>query len=190
MSELVPEYAADITGSGSSEADARDDEVASPAVIRQLLYKKILASYRFRVAVAHKLGVSESEVATLTALSERPMTPGQIGEELQLTSGGVTSLLQRLARGGRITRSPHPTDRRCIVVTAQPESLESLAALYGALIADMDAYTTALSPGARAVLRGYLLRAVTCSEHRTSELITDYLDELNAPPDDHMHLWA
>lgn len=180
----------DASAAAPGDANPDGDGGASPAVIRSLLYRKIMASYRYRSAVAHKLGISESEVAALTYLAEGPLTPGQIGRQLQLTSGGVTSLLQRLDGGGRIVKSPHPTDRRSIVVTAQPATLEPLAALYAALVADTDTYTAGLSPGARDVLRGYLLRVVTSSERRTHEMIADYLDEAIAPPDDYTHLWA
>ncbi|HRN29958.1 MAG TPA: MarR family transcriptional regulator [Terrimesophilobacter sp.] len=44
-------------------------------------------------------------------------TPGAIAEHLDVSTASVTKLLDRLERGGHITRSPHPTDRRALAIT-------------------------------------------------------------------------
>lgn len=43
-------------------------------------------------------------------------TPGALAEGLMLTSGTMTSLLDRLARAGMIERLPDPNDRRGIII--------------------------------------------------------------------------
>lgn len=44
-------------------------------------------------------------------------TPGLIASHLNISSASTTKLLDRLERGGHITRAPHPTDRRALAIT-------------------------------------------------------------------------
>lgn len=59
------------------------------------------------------------------------LTPSQLADRLDLTSGAVTALVDRLERLGWVRREPHPTDRRSLVIrTATPPSAAALQ-LYG-----------------------------------------------------------
>lgn len=44
-------------------------------------------------------------------------TPGAIAAHLDITAASTTKLLDRLERGGHITRHPHPSDRRALAIT-------------------------------------------------------------------------
>lgn len=49
-------------------------------------------------------------------------TPGAIAEHLEVSTASVTKLLDRLERGGHITREPHPTDRRALAISITPKT--------------------------------------------------------------------
>jgi DNA-binding MarR family transcriptional regulator len=49
-------------------------------------------------------------------------TPGAIAAHLSISTASTTKLLDRLARGGHILRSAHPSDRRALAITITPES--------------------------------------------------------------------
>ncbi len=49
-------------------------------------------------------------------------TPGDIAAHLGITTASTTKLLDRLARAGHITREPHPSDRRALVVRITAET--------------------------------------------------------------------
>lgn len=49
-------------------------------------------------------------------------TPGAIAEHLDVSTASVTKLLDRLERGGHITREPHPSDRRALAISITPET--------------------------------------------------------------------
>lgn len=49
-------------------------------------------------------------------------TPGAIAHQLDITAAATTKLLDRLERGGHITRSPHPTDRRALAIEITAET--------------------------------------------------------------------
>ncbi|WP_207455892.1 MarR family winged helix-turn-helix transcriptional regulator [Desertivibrio insolitus] len=46
-----------------------------------------------------------------------PLTAKQLGQLLDISSAATTSLLDRLSGVGLVTRAPHPTDRRAIMLT-------------------------------------------------------------------------
>src|SRR4051812_37305668 len=135
-----------------------------PVALRVLMHRKVLAAYRHRTAVARRLLMGESEIAALTHLAEGGMTPGELGRRMQLTSGGMTALLHRLHRAGHIARRPHPTDRRSVMVSANPEVLQRIGELVAPLVADADDISSQLSARDRAVVHAYLERIVVSGE--------------------------
>ncbi|MCF6506612.1 MarR family transcriptional regulator [Blastococcus sp. MG754426] len=52
------------------------------------------------------------------------MSPGRLTSALMLTSGGMTSRLDRLERAGLVARRPDPEDRRALLVTLTPAGRE------------------------------------------------------------------
>jgi DNA-binding MarR family transcriptional regulator len=160
------------------------------ASIRVLVHRKVLAAYRQRTAVARRLAISESELGALSHLAEGALTPGELGRRLQLTSGGMTALLHRLHKAGHIARRPHPTDRRSVVVSANPQILERITELVAPLAADVDRLAAELSPDEHEVVHGFLEQLATVSERRADELVTDVEAAEALPAEDAMHLWA
>lgn len=181
-----PMVAACLTGSIA----ARMTDPASPVGIRLLINRKVLAAYRHRTAAARRLEMSESEISALTHLAEGGMTPGELGRRLQLTSGGMTALLHRLDRAGHIIRRPHPTDRRSVIVSANPVVLANIGELYAPLVADADEITSRLSKRERESISRYLQTVVASSERRAEELVADAEAAEVEPDDDALHLWA
>ncbi|WP_116968932.1 MarR family transcriptional regulator [Blastomonas sp. UPD001] len=79
---------------------------------------------------AKALAVSRNDLRCLHLLENGPVSPTQIGKALDLTSGSVTVLLDRLERKDFVRRRPSPHDRRALLVEATPRVWQSLAALY------------------------------------------------------------
>lgn len=50
-------------------------------------------------------------------------TPTDLAQQMFLTTGAMTRRLDRLENGGYLTRTPHGTDRRSIVVRLTPEGV-------------------------------------------------------------------
>ena len=79
-------------------------------------------------------GLSATEKLVITHLwaCERS-TMGEIATRVGLTSGGATSLVNRLERDGYLTRADDPVDRRRSIVTLTTKGWESRAVLDAAL---------------------------------------------------------
>jgi DNA-binding MarR family transcriptional regulator len=167
--------------------------MASPAentapAIRGLLNRKTLASYRQRAVTARRLGVTESELVVLIYLAQSSLTPGQLGERLHMTSGGVTAVLHRLERGGHVRRRPHVEDNRSVILSATPETVSTLADLLAPMIDDIDAVARRLTPGERDVITSYLREVAEVSERRVEELARGEPEPVHEP--DFTHAWA
>jgi hypothetical protein len=51
-------------------------------------------------------------------LAELDAAASRLADRIGLTTGSVTSMLDRLEKTGCVTRSPHPSDRRKVIVRA------------------------------------------------------------------------
>ena len=62
----------------------------------------------------------------LDRMPGREMRIGQLGDELVITSGGITRLIDRMANAGLVAREQSATDGRSIFVVLTPEGLRVL----------------------------------------------------------------
>jgi DNA-binding MarR family transcriptional regulator len=76
-----------------------------------------------RVVAEHDLTLPEWHVLGRLRLwrGDHRSSPGELAEELEISSGAMTSRLDTLERQGYIRRLPDPDDRRGIVVELTPE---------------------------------------------------------------------
>ena len=58
------------------------------------------------------------------------MTAGEIGKRLGLTSGSVTTLIDRLEQQELVKRQPHAKDRRKVIITVNQERLAAETNVY------------------------------------------------------------
>jgi DNA-binding MarR family transcriptional regulator len=159
--------------------------------MRRLLYRRDVAVARHRAALARSLGVTDAEMLALVHLTERgELAPSAIAAILDLSSGGVTALVQRLERAGHVTRKPHPSDRRSILIRLSSATAIRLAEASEPLHRGMDAVAAELDDGARAAVTEVFGHLASLSEELEASLRPDTAEE----PDPMTHpvpsLWA
>jgi DNA-binding MarR family transcriptional regulator len=102
---------------------------------------ELLAAYQFMqgqnarmaVAIAADLGLSATDLRVLLVVHRAPdATPKEIAAQLEQTSGSVTAMLDRLERSGHIARTPHPSDRRSLMLNLTPAGRTAAEAVRGA----------------------------------------------------------
>ncbi len=132
------------------------------------------------VAVQHYLGVigrdrygvDASGGAALVALHRHgPMTAKQLAAAINLSPPATSEMVERLYRAGHITRSPHPTDRRKIVVTTTAAT-DELTAHEWTVFAQLLRTTVA---GHDTLTREHIITTLTAATH-TLEHATDQPD--------------
>lgn len=79
---------------------------------------------------ARLLQVSRNDLRCLNLLENGPVTPKSLASSLNLTSGSVTSLLDRLERKNFVRRIAHPQDRRALLVELQPKAFAEIGGIY------------------------------------------------------------
>jgi DNA-binding MarR family transcriptional regulator len=71
---------------------------------------------------ASDLGLSETQLAALTALEvHHAMTPGELAGHEKVQPPSMTRVLAVLEEQRLVLRSPHPTDRRQVILTVTEE---------------------------------------------------------------------
>ncbi len=80
--------------------------------------------YTLNTLVALETGLTMSELAASEHLRlDGPLSPKEISKRIHLSTGATTGMLDRLEQRGFIKRTPHPTDRRSVLVHyLEPES--------------------------------------------------------------------
>lgn len=84
----------------------------------------------FQQQIATRVDLNVTDLKALSILQRSPALPHQLVDELQLTSGAVTNLVDRLEKRGLVVRTPDSSDRRKVIVSLRSENIEPLAALY------------------------------------------------------------
>jgi DNA-binding MarR family transcriptional regulator len=102
--------------------------------------------------MARDLGLTVSEMAACDHLHmDGPLTPGELGVRLGLTSGAVTALVDRLTERGFVERRRNPADRRSVQVYYLPQPPRKVGRL-NAVMESAAREMSALEPGEAAAL--------------------------------------
>ena len=88
------------------------------------VYATQTAVFQQQAAASLGLGVTDMKALSIL-LREGPQTAGALMSRLNLTSGAVTGLVDRLRRKGVARRETDPADRRRVIVSADAEALAS-----------------------------------------------------------------
>jgi len=98
----------------------------SAAAIR---FVNALEHNRELIALDH--GVSASELRTLFHIGEvASLTPKELAEHLEMTTGAVTAISRRLVGLGLIHRIDNPTDRRSLYLQLSPQGHELMGVIH------------------------------------------------------------
>jgi DNA-binding MarR family transcriptional regulator len=102
---------------------------------------------RIRYLFASDMGVSPAEFNLLMQLGERnELTPKVLATELNLTTGAMTAMLDRLESAGLVERRPNPTDRRSLFIHLSKKGHSERERVYARYF---DAITRAVSESDR-----------------------------------------
>ena len=83
-------------------------------------------------AAADFLGINRTDYRALDVLDQKGrLTAGELAREMHLTTGAVTSVLDRLERAGYARRLRDPADRRRVLVEISPEVTRAGEQIYG-----------------------------------------------------------
>ncbi|GGL95633.1 MarR family transcriptional regulator [Micromonospora yangpuensis] len=125
-------------------------------------------------AFANLHGLNATDLQALLAvmdaeLADDPITPGRLGEHLNLSSGSVTALVDRLERGGHVRRDRDTADRRKVFLRYADRGAALAMDFFRPLGRRTDQVMDAFSDAELEVVHRFLAAMVTSmAEHRDS----------------------
>lgn len=101
-------------------------KLATECVMNLIRTEGLVSAALAPVLRRHGLSVGSFNVLMILAAADGPLCPSDIGENLLVTRGTVTGLLDSLEKKGLVERKPHPEDRRMIRVLATKKGRDLL----------------------------------------------------------------
>ena len=103
---------------------------------------------KFRIGLANELGLSYPELNALIHIGDaNDLTPKQVSKLLDITTGSVTAMSDRLEAAGFLIRRPNPSDRRSLLLHLTPAGDHAMRWVYEQFdkaVADVVGSSTAL----------------------------------------------
>jgi DNA-binding MarR family transcriptional regulator len=99
-----------------------------------------------------------------------PLTPSAIARRAGLHPATMTGILDRLERGGWVSRERDPSDRRAVLVRARRERGAELFALYSGMSNAMDGLLAGYDEGQLDLLADFLRRTTDAGRAATDDL--------------------
>lgn len=95
------------------------------------------ALFHQKAAEYYGLGITEMKTVSIL-MQEGDVTAGQLAERLNVTSGAVTNLLDRLQKIDVIQRKADPHDRRKVIITLNQKAFQASENIYESMGATFD----------------------------------------------------
>jgi len=131
---------------------------------------------RLDQAAADRYGLNRTDMRALDITGRAgPLAPTELARLLGFTTGGVTTVLDRLERAGYIRRQPDPADRRRQVVQVTEATADRDREVFGDLIRQTSDMLATYTDDQLAVIRDFL--------DRTRQLTAAYADTLGSHSD-------
>jgi DNA-binding MarR family transcriptional regulator len=115
----------------------------------------------FEKHVGNELTVNPTDLEAMEQLiMDGALSPTELSKRLGISTAAVTSVIDRLTAVGHVTRAPHPTDRRALLVVPSPESVAKAMSTLLPMILGIDRALDGLSASEQATITAYLERVV------------------------------
>lgn len=140
------------------------------------------ATDRFDQAVADAVGVNRTDMRCLDVLQRQgPMTAGRLAEATGLTTGAMTTALDRLERIGYARRVRDATDRRRVLVEMTDKASE-LNAFYGSHSAEAERLYKRYTEGQLELLLEFVRNGREFNERHAARVEEENRARTQGPP--------
>lgn len=141
----------------STPPDPRVDVREASMLLRDIL--NLTSAFEDTVSTA--LSVNRRDFDAMQHLIQSgPLSPTDIAHRLGVTTAAATVIVDRLTAVGHVTRQPHPTDRRGVLVVPNPESVQQAMGRILPLIMGVDRALDDFGAAEQAAITEYLRRVV------------------------------
>lgn len=93
---------------------SQDDSIASGVILGREFSTTVVL---FQEAIATRLGLNATDYRCLELINRKEqMTAKALAEEVRLTTGAITGIIDHLEKAGYVQRVGNPADRRSIII--------------------------------------------------------------------------
>jgi DNA-binding MarR family transcriptional regulator len=126
-----------------------------------LLREVMLAIQDVEKRLGSRLQVNPTDLEVLQLLIlQGPLSPTVLARSLGISTAAATVATDRLVRNGHVSREPHPTDRRSLLVVPREDSVRLALNYLRPLIEGTDALLAQYSSAEQAAITDYLERVI------------------------------
>jgi DNA-binding MarR family transcriptional regulator len=132
---------------------------------------------------AERFGLNRTDLRCLDLLARAgALTPTELAQALGFTTGGVTTVIDRLEQAGYARRRADPADRRRVIVEPTDLVAQRAAEVFGRLIQSTAALVDTYSDADLATIRDFLGRSrETIAAHAESLLLPSSMSRRTGP---------
>jgi DNA-binding MarR family transcriptional regulator len=128
------------------------DKLASECVVNLIRTESLVVTELDRLFRCHGLSGPGFNVLMIIEGAGRPLSPYEIGDRRLVTRGTVTGLLDTLEKQGLVRRTPHPEDRRRLLIELSDPGRSLLAEVCSELFPIQEELISSLSGAEKASL--------------------------------------
>lgn len=146
---------------GRDASGIDEDAFAPTRPATALLRAFIELSEEFERSIGAELHVNPTDLQAMEhLLMGGPLGPTELARRVGISTGSATTAIDRLVALGHVTRQPHPSDRRGVLIVPEPASRARAMGRLMPMILGIDAELDAFTPSEQETITRYL-RQVT-----------------------------
>ncbi|MBG0740191.1 MarR family transcriptional regulator [Paeniglutamicibacter antarcticus] len=150
------------TGQGA-QARTRGPEAS------RLMRRILVLNHEVEKQLGRELTVNSTDLDVMQHLMQSgPLSPSTLAQLLGISTAAVTVAIDRLVKRGHVSRQPHPTDRRRLLVVPAPDSTRRAMANLLPMIREVDALITAYTQDEQSAITDYLAKTVDILERKVA----------------------
>jgi DNA-binding MarR family transcriptional regulator len=160
----------------SEDAGAARRRRRSAAAIKETMRELSIQLSLLNANVGAHVGLKDVDLNCLDLIARHgPLSPSALARRAGLHPATVTGILDRLQRGGWISRDrdPDASDRRAVAVRALRDRNAELFRLYSGMNISMDEILAGYTEAELDLLADFLRRATNAGRAATSDLASD-----------------
>ncbi|MBA2534429.1 MAG: MarR family transcriptional regulator [Rubrobacter sp.] len=158
----------------SKDAESSRRRSRSSAEIKKSLRELRMQLSLLNHRVGARLDLKDVDLDCLDLIARHgPVSPSTLARRAGLHPATMTGILDRLERGGWITRDRDPADRRAVVVRSLRKRSAELVRLYSGMNASVDEICAGYGEAELELLAGFLRRTADAGRGATDELAGD-----------------
>jgi DNA-binding MarR family transcriptional regulator len=140
------------------------------AALRELGIQLALLNHH----VSARLELKDVDLDCLNLIdSHGPLSPGALARRAGLHPATITGILDRLERGGWVTRDRDPSDRRGVLIRALSDRNADMMRLYSGMSASMNKLLAGYDDSELELLADFLRRTANAGQNAADEIADD-----------------